>query len=285
MKTLTPPEFDEAVPWGSFRPQGWRAVQLSSANHLPANAFVRRLSVALKAPLRQCLSTPLDVKRWGMKMRLLPRGNRAEQDLLFLPQFFAREERNWLRDLFPLNGVFIDVGANIGSLSFWLNRHQCRGCKLHAIEPDPELRRRIYYTKQLNKLDGLQIHNCAIGDHDGEAIFYINKEDRAENSLDISRGTGSSLSVPLVSLLGFFNRHQIERPDIVKLNTNGSEDAVLEAFFRDAPRNRWPATWLISIRHRHDEMLAELLRETGYQETGHSPSTVLYRQRQETAGS
>src|SRR6202161_2846028 len=88
-----------------------------------------RLAILLRRAVTMRLHYPdgaLDVERWGLKMRLHPRDNGCEKNLLFTPQMYEPTELKELgADIAQAKQqqkpfVFVDIGANVGLFSFFV---------------------------------------------------------------------------------------------------------------------------------------------------------------------
>src|SRR5580700_7185140 len=83
--TLAPGTFDRAI--------------LALTSRLPDNWLGLRLAILLRRAVTTRLDYPdgaLDVERWGLRLRLHPRDNGCEKNLLFTPQMYEPTE---LREL------------------------------------------------------------------------------------------------------------------------------------------------------------------------------------------
>ena len=63
------------------------------------------------------LSSPVDIVYNGLKFRLFVHGNTIETKMLFSSRIREKLELNALKNFLPKDGVFIDVGANVGYYS------------------------------------------------------------------------------------------------------------------------------------------------------------------------
>src|SRR5437868_5145247 len=86
-------------PFGARAP-GWldRKV-LAATSRLPDNWLGLRLAIGLRRIVMMRLGddSGFDVVRWGLRMRLHPRGNGCEKGALFVPQMYESAERSALR--------------------------------------------------------------------------------------------------------------------------------------------------------------------------------------------
>ena len=130
--------------------------------------------------------------------------------------------RKLLEGLCVDGGIFVDVGAHIGSVIAGVARHSRPG-KIVAVEAMPDkaavLRKRFADA---------EVHAVAVSDHEGSAEFIVDLARPGCSSLDpeTSSRTHSSkvISVP-VTLLDKIAPHQ--GVDLVKLDVEGAELGVL----------------------------------------------------------
>jgi FkbM family methyltransferase len=114
---------------------------------------------------------------------------------------------------------FIDIGAHIGSIISDVIRHD-PSIKLYAIEPMPgkiaHLRRRF---------PTIELHECALGDVEGEVPFFVNTKQSGYSSL--GRPTNFQgveiIKVPLKRLDALISSDAI---DVIKIDVEGAELGV-----------------------------------------------------------
>lgn len=271
-------EFRADVPWGNFRASGIGKFLLFFANITP----VKAVAFLLRRPIKYKAQRPFDVYRWGFKMRLLPRGNYTDQELLFTPLFFEVAERKWLREFFPKGGTFLDIGANSATFSFWVLRQIGEDCVLHAIEPDPMMSSCIEFTKRENGLQQPRVHKCALSDSSGSVTLFITQDNRGQNSLtSTGNAQESALEVPSFTLLDFMDAQNISKADFIKIDVEGNELRVLKPFFEAAPVERRPDFVLAEIAHMENNAnrFDWLLQEFGYRLVRKSRMNGLYQRK------
>ncbi|MEA2428094.1 MAG: hypothetical protein QOF37_1722, partial [Thermoleophilaceae bacterium] len=144
----------------SAAPPGVRQRARGAAGHVRDSA--RRRVAAARAPSPPAVLTD----RRGLRFELetdeevanfIQHGGHFETAEL---DFFAQR---------PLQGVAIDVGANIGAFTAVLARGVGPGGQVHAFEPLPTNRRRLERTLALNELGNVTIHPAAVADREGTA--------------------------------------------------------------------------------------------------------------------
>ena len=268
MKTTTSfPPFDDQLPWGRYAPAPWHALLLAASQRVPR--VLRRLVFLLRRPIKYGVHHALDVTVWNLRLRLLPRGNMSEIKLLFAPQLFDRDELALLGACLPAGGVFVDVGANAGVYTFWaLHCVQSSG-RVIAVEPDPEMRRRLAFNLRSNSADNVEICPVALSDADGEGELLINPSQRGENTLahDEARRAGGERvvhRVPLRTLVGLLAERGVERVDALKIDIEGHEPAVLGHFFAHAPRTLWPRLAITEYKPSTAAAIETLFASCGY---------------------
>lgn len=73
-------------------------------------------------------------------------------------------------------------------------------------------------------------HNCALGDRDGTADFYVGNSDGSLLMSTIERrGGGERITVPMHLLSSYVK----DRVDLLKVDVEGAEHGVLEDLGRD----------------------------------------------------
>lgn len=157
----------------------------------------------------------LQIARWRA-LRSLPLAN---------PEQAAATANAILADrlitlLCPPGGTFLDIGAHIGSV-FSAVHAANPSAQIIAIEADPakaaSLRGRFPYC---------QLHECAVGEAEGEAVFYRSEGGSGYNSLSPREGHGQSeVTVALRPLDALLPEAQ---PDVIKMDIEGAELGALK---------------------------------------------------------
>src|SRR5881396_2418949 len=117
--SLTPDNDPSPVPFGASAPNAAQAAIISLAQRtgLKRGAFRPMLSRLINW-LR---AGPLDVSYQGASFRFYHQASATERGALFNPDYNI-EELNFLRAHTPVGGVFVDVGANVGTYAMVLAR-------------------------------------------------------------------------------------------------------------------------------------------------------------------
>jgi FkbM family methyltransferase len=131
-----------------------------------------------------------------------------------------------LRDFIEPGTVFVDVGANIGWFTLIGSRLTGPKGRVFAIEPDPRncgiLRRNIAH----NDCGNVTVYPVAAGAMDGKAFLYRSTDNQGDHRLSVASDRTDRVTVRVRTLDALLAR-RTNRIDVVKMDTQGSEAAVL----------------------------------------------------------
>src|SRR5258708_3050731 len=127
---LTPDNDPSPPPFAPSPPNAAQAgiIALAQRSRLKRGAFRPMLSRLVNL-LR---AGPLDVQYQGASFRFYHQASATERGALFNPDYNL-EELDFLRAHAPVGGIFVDVGANVGTYAMPLARHVAAAGKLIAI--------------------------------------------------------------------------------------------------------------------------------------------------------
>lgn len=108
------------------------------------------------------------------------------------------------------NDIFLDVGANIGMSS--IRAESCGVSKIYAIEPDPA----CFDALSKNKNSNWIVENTAIDSEQGEILIA-----KWPDYWDMQ-------SINAITLDQFFEKHNIEKVDYMKVDIEGHERTAFE---------------------------------------------------------
>ncbi|KQT53646.1 FkbM family methyltransferase [Methylobacterium sp. Leaf456] len=258
----------DSQPYGTYAPTGLVARIAQRTQTLDEHSWRgRRMAMLLRRIAISMLGgQPLDVERYGARMRLHPYNNNCEKKVLFTPQFFDSQERAILKARLSDDAVFLDVGANIGAYALFVAALTGPRARILAVEPQPDVFDRLTYNIAQNPFGTIKAIACAVADRAGELTLFIDPRNRGESSVKIV-GTHKSaaIRVPAVTLLSLCRSEGIERIDAIKLDVEGAEDLILEPFLREAPESLRPALLIVEDGTEQWQMdLPALLEGYGY---------------------
>src|ERR1700745_1225565 len=143
--SLKPDNDASPAPFGAFAPNAAQAaiIRLAHGSRLKRGAFRPMLSRLVNL-LRD---GPVDVQYQGASFRFYHQFSATERGALFNPAYNL-EELDFLRSHAAAGGVFVDVGANVGTYAMPLARHVGPTGKVIAIEPHPVTHARLGFNTE-----------------------------------------------------------------------------------------------------------------------------------------
>ena len=196
---------------------------------MPANWLGRLLANGLRRIVMKRLPEDggVDVKRWGLRLRLHPRHNGRETGLLFTPQFYEADERAalaaWIAKARTPGQpfVFVDIGANVGLFSFFVASCAGANARILAIEPERENLRRLRFNIEANARLA-----------DPGAALCARRTRR--------HGRTRAHTVECKPLAQALAQSGVTRIDALRISVGGTEDRILLPFFKGEPVSLWP---------------------------------------------
>jgi FkbM family methyltransferase len=265
---LTPPAF------GAFTPNAAQKTVISLAHRtrLKRGAFRPMLSrlVNLLRP------GPVDVPYQGALFRFYHQASATERGALFNPDYNI-EELDFLRAHAPDGGVFVDVGANVGTYAMPLARHVGHGGKVIAVEPHPVTHARLAFNRGASDFTQVLLIAAAAGPSDGELMIETDGDNLGASHIVSGDRPGNAIKVPSLRLQRILGDAGVTRVDALKIDVEGFEDRVLTGFFREASASLWPRAVVIEHLSRNEwqaDCIADMLSR-GYAETGKTRSNTL----------
>ena len=190
--------------------------------------------------------------------------------ILFYPQLYDWQEIAFIKKNLPRNGKFVDAGANIGWYSLIASKIVgSKGGAVIAIEMDSYNARKLTQNIFLNNVDNVHVIQAGLSDCDEELNIRENLTgNRGGNSLvDANKDGAAVMCHPLLSILvecGW------DRIDGMKIDIEGMELRVLNAFFKHAPRGLHPRFVIAEINPGYNKNgaaeLHNLFLKHGYRE-------------------
>lgn len=225
---------------GAFSPGIAGRVGLAIGRRLPANRTGLKLAgIARPLALTGLTDGVADVEALGLKLRLHPKDNLSEKRLYMTPQCFDPDELAALGEIMGPGKVFIDIGANAGAYALYAAKAGGPRSRVLAVEPQREMRRRMRFNAEANRLDNLEISGVALADYEGESVMRLVGENKGRAALETGLA-GAGEAVRVTTLKTLLDEHAIDRLDAMKIDVEGGEARILSAYFRDVAREAWP---------------------------------------------
>jgi FkbM family methyltransferase len=126
-------------------------------------------------------------------------------------------------------GTVLDIGANSGIFSLLAAVDDPRR-RVISFEPVPANFARLQWNIRLNRLRNVVCSHSALTNHDGSVTLYVPPGilPTEASTLEGFRQNTVPLSVEATTLDSFASRHHLTTVDLMKLDTEGTEDLVLE---------------------------------------------------------
>jgi FkbM family methyltransferase len=271
---LLPDNDTSPAPFGAFAPNAAQAaiISLARRSRLKRGAFRPMLSRLVNL-LR---AGPVDVQYQGASFRFYHQASATERGALFNPDYNL-EELEFLRAHTPAGGVFVDVGANVGTYALALARQVGAGGKVIAIEPHPVTQARLAFNRAASGYTQVTLVAAAAGPSDGELMIETDGDNLGASHIVSGGRAGNAIRVPSLRLQRILGDAGVAQVDALKIDVEGFEDRVLTGFFQDAPQALWPRAVVIEHLSRNEwlqDCIADMLAR-GYAEAGKTRSNTL----------
>ena len=234
-------------------------------------ALARVLSTTL---VRLGVPTPRRIRRHGLSYDV---DIREGIDLsLFLFGSFERDILATIKALIQIDGIFIDVGANIGALTLPVADYLQRG-HVYAVEPTDfafaKLRNNIALNPHLSeRVTAIQSFIASESSSTSKLIAYsswpVSGDDKTVRH-PVHKGVQQAAGCGQMTLDGLIEQHNIERVSLVKIDTDGHEFSVLLGASRCLKQLRAvvifeACEYLLRPPHQTFDDFAELFRSHDY---------------------
>ena len=271
---MTPDNDPSPAPFGAFAPNATQDAIIRLAHHsrLKRGAFRPMLSRLVNL-LR---AGPIDTQYQGACFRFYHQASATERGALFNPDYNL-EELDFLRKHTPLGGVFVDVGANVGTYAMVLARHTGPSGKVIAIEPHPVTHARLAFNNSASGYTQVKLVAAAAGPADGELMIETDGDNLGASHIVSGQASRKAIKVPSLRLQRILDEAGVSQVDALKIDVEGFEDRVLIGFFKQAAPSLWPRAVVIEHLSQNEwleDCLADM-RARGYVETGRTRSNTL----------
>ena len=262
------------APFGAFAPTPAQAaiIALAHRTRLKRGAFRPWLSRLVN----RIRPGPVDARYHGAAFRLHHQASATESGALFYPEYNL-EELDFLRARTPAGGVFVDVGANVGTYAMVLARHVRANGQVIAIEPHPVTFGRLAFNRAASTSTQVRLVAAAAAASDGELIMVTDSNNLAASHVVTGDADGHTVKVAALRLQRILEEAGVDRVDTLKIDVEGYEDRVLIGFFARAPESLWPRAVVIEHLSRnewHDDCIADM-QSRGYSQTGRNRSNTM----------
>lgn len=232
--------------FGERRPP-WPVGALVGFCHDDAGGALRRLLAPLvrKIAMRAC-RLPMDLTVGGLNLRCSFVDNYSEKKFVFTPWRYDLEERRLLARELPPDGVFVDIGANVGLYTLTAGRALGPGGRVLAFEPNPRTMARLAFNVAANfggrtGAPRIELLDFGVADREGEFELNLDESNLGASSIasrDRSRvpaGARSVVKIRCRPLLDVLAERGVTAIDVLKIDIEGAEDVALAPYLESAP--------------------------------------------------
>jgi FkbM family methyltransferase len=268
------PDTDPDAPFGALAPNAAQAaiIALAHRSRLKRGAFRPWLSQLINL-LR---AGPVDVHYQGASFRFYHQSSATERGALFNPDYNCAE-LDFLRAHLGAGGVFVDVGANVGTYALALAPQVGGSGAVIAIEPHPLIHARLAFNRAASGYAQVRPVAAAAGEGDGELMIATDGDNLGASHVVTGKATEEAFKVPSFTLERILTDAGVASIDALKIDIEGFEDRVLSGFFAGASRSLWPRAVVIEHLSR-DEWLNDCIADMiarGYRQVGKTKSNTL----------
>ena len=125
--------------------------------------------------------------------------------------------------------VCLDVGANLGSYTFYLSRLVGEEGVVYAFEPVPETFEGLLHNLALSRLDNVCALNVGVSNQTGASTVFVPKihglpsHGRASLRRTASGEVGEYRAVSLITIDDFYATNHLNRLSFIKMDIEGAE--------------------------------------------------------------
>jgi len=204
----------------------------------------------------------------GVFARLYPSGNRCEKRAFAGVQVWDAPERQALKSALQTQTetpfIFLDVGANVGLYSLFVNAYAQqanRAVQIIAIEPGVETCARLEANLAASKAN-IQIIRAAVSDAPGTGHLGGGEINRGEAKLLAQSGETETVVVDTIPRIA--RTLGITRIDAMKVDIEGHDLKALTTFFEDASKKLHPKLLILETGREALSPLIELCETNDY---------------------
>ncbi len=268
-------------PFGQFKPNLQVQKKIDLCQRLPANWLGKQLAQFIRKRVLKTEQMPMDLSINNVHLRSNLTDNVSERNFIFMPWRFDVIERQILLEVLPKDGVFIDIGANVGIYSTIAISHLQKLGRVVAIEPNPVVFSRLQFnlnaTAEMNKnipeVDALML---GVSNKNEEIELFLDDNNLGASSL-IPNKSQNSLIINCQTLLKIVETLKITKIDVIKCDIEGAEDKALAPFLNYAPKTLLPQCIVFENNNTQWQSdLLTILKQKGYKETHKTRMNYIY---------
>jgi FkbM family methyltransferase len=148
----------------------------------------------------------------------------------FYGHYHERYEAGLVQRLLEDDDVFWDVGANVGYFTLVAATALANRGQIVAFEPGENAYARLMENISLNPYGNIKTFQVAVSDREGEAVLHVSGDiaDSSASLYPAGQAQAQEEVCRTVSLDHFRREENLSPPDLIKLDVEGAELAVLQ---------------------------------------------------------
>ncbi|MEM1276654.1 MAG: FkbM family methyltransferase [Pseudomonadota bacterium] len=166
--------------------------------------------------------------RFGMQMQIRP--SEIVQKHIFYFGYWEPNLTRIIRSSGERDGIFVDIGANIGYFSLLSSKYYK---KTISIEASPKIYSMLQNNISLNSINNIRSVNKAIGAERGVLPFYINMGSLGGSSLIEKKGSELEAEVAVSILTDFVSPDEMRCVSFIKVDVEGFDHIALRQIFEE----------------------------------------------------
>jgi len=276
-------QVDDISEFGTYHPNPVINALTKLGQSCPQSWFGKQFGQLVSKVVRAMVRNPLDTTVGKIRMRFYLSGNNSERKFLLTPWRFDQDERKFISKVLRSDGVFVDIGANVGIYSLWAMSLLGSQGRVISFEPNPLVFRRLNFNVGLNLRQGgdspqVNLFQVGIGDHEGELPLYLDRRNLGGSSILPISDKVADHKIACKPLFSVLKDLGISHIDILKIDIEGAEPIALSPFFKAATINLYPHYILIeNSEKRWDVDFPDQLRKWGYTVELKAKNNTIYR--------
>ena len=134
-----------------------------------------------------------------------------------------------IKNLLPVDGIFVDIGANIGIYSCIMANHLGAKGSVIAFEPMPENLEQLMSNIALNQLKNIEVNELALSNRQEDFNLYVPlAHQQGATGCTQVWNPGDWVSVGSTNATTLDIAFQKQRLDFIKIDTQGHEFEILQ---------------------------------------------------------
>ncbi len=273
-------------PFGTFQPDSSTQKKIDWCHRLPGNWLGKQIAQVLRKQVLTGAKQPLDLTFDQVRLRCFLSDNVSERGFVFMPWRWDAIEREVMLQALPPEGVFVDIGANVGIYSAIAATVLNRLGTVVAIEPNPAAYERLSFNlnathEGLVEKPRIEMISAGISDVEEKVDLYLDTDNLGASSLVEKPNPKKTISIQCKPLLQVIEGEKLSRIDVIKCDIEGAEDRALIPFLMEASHHLLPHCFI--FENNQDQWQGDLLavlKERDYIQTHQTRLNYIYQLRQ-----